>query len=358
MRTIPEQYEEWLVGRGQNTIDQYLRHEMVILDHLKSWGIGVDTRDISEVARQLNREIMTSFKAKMHKKKPRGKDGPADASIRKDLSMTNVWLDFMERKDLTFKIPKRSRVLKRTPTREEIGRMIEASKRNPDYYEIMVWLTETGARAGEIRDVLDADVDLERGFVIFRKTKNTDDRRVRMTPFLIETIRKYREEFRHKPNPGEEKYFQISSQGNHLNNNFIWDAVKHVAVWAKIGWKITPHSFRRYKATDMYEQGVPVEAISKFLGHRSVDQTMEYINDYKQQKAADEAAERTSFFPTEATTTATPSFVIEESSTSNGAEPTDQMATAREMLLRREISEETFRIVAASLGNPQLEALK
>ena len=53
-----------------------------------------------------------------------------------------------------------------------------------------------------------------------------------------------------------------------------------------LGMKYTMHDFRRVFATVMYEAGVEIVAIKRYLGHDSIETTMKYINieKYEQKK--------------------------------------------------------------------------
>ena len=54
---------------------------------------------------------------------------------------------------------------------------------------------------------------------------------------------------------------------------------KYEAQAAKAGWDmppVHPHLLRRSRATNLYQNGTPIEVVSRFLGHSSVETTMEH----------------------------------------------------------------------------------
>jgi len=46
----------------------------------------------------------------------------------------------------------------------------------------------------------------------------------------------------------------------------------------RVGVKVSPHTLRRYFATELLARGVPLSLISKLLGHSSIKTTEKYIN--------------------------------------------------------------------------------
>ena len=54
--------------------------------------------------------------------------------------------------------------------------------------------------------------------------------------------------------------------------------IMEAAAKAGIVSRVTPHVFRHTFATDMYNQGVPAEAIKDMMGHESLRETSVYIH--------------------------------------------------------------------------------
>ena len=71
-------------------------------------------------------------------------------------------------------------------------------------------------------------------------------------------------------------------QGNKLSVRIIERIITKRTKLAEIQKRITPHSFRRSFATNLYNKGGKLETVQKQLGHVSLDTTMAYIhNDYE-----------------------------------------------------------------------------
>jgi site-specific recombinase XerD len=54
----------------------------------------------------------------------------------------------------------------------------------------------------------------------------------------------------------------------------IMEASERIGITARV----TPHVFRHTFATDMYNQGVPIEAIQEMMGHEKISETSVYIH--------------------------------------------------------------------------------
>ena len=52
------------------------------------------------------------------------------------------------------------------------------------------------------------------------------------------------------------------------------EAAKRIGITARV----TPHVFRHTFATDMYNQGIPIEAIQEMMGHETLRETSVYIH--------------------------------------------------------------------------------
>ena len=77
-----------------------------------------------------------------------------------------------------------------------------------------------------------------------------------------------------------EKYLRLVKK----NNTFIKDIIKSVTKSLSINKNITPHTFRRTRATHLLEAGVSIIYIKDLLGHSSIETTEEYLkinNKYK-----------------------------------------------------------------------------
>ena len=50
----------------------------------------------------------------------------------------------------------------------------------------------------------------------------------------------------------------------------MWLVVSQAAKGAGVSESISPHDFRRYLATSLLSEGMPLESVQAFLGHESI----------------------------------------------------------------------------------------
>lgn len=139
----------------------------------------------------------------------------------------------------------------------------------------MVLLTcyAAGLRLAEATHLKVADIDGQRGQIRVRCGKGSKERRVPVSPRLLDELRAYWKI--HRPSnflfPGKTPDVPLSSAT-------IQRACKMSAAFAAIGKPVSPHTLRHSYATSMLEAGVDLLTISKLLGHSSFITTMIYLH--------------------------------------------------------------------------------
>ncbi len=61
---------------------------------------------------------------------------------------------------------------------------------------------------------------------------------------------------------------------------------------------VSPHTFRRTRATGWYREGVPIETIAMLLGHESVDTTKKHYAKYSVEQLRRESEKNSDLIPT------------------------------------------------------------
>ena len=87
--------------------------------------------------------------------------------------------------------------------------------------------------------------------------------------------------------PYSQNYLFLTRNGKKLTKEQIRRNIKRKARQAGIKKNISPHSFRRSLATNLYNRGGKLETIQKQLGHASLDTTLGYIHNNYQTLYAD-----------------------------------------------------------------------
>jgi site-specific recombinase XerD len=55
-----------------------------------------------------------------------------------------------------------------------------------------------------------------------------------------------------------------------ITTKTVWQIVSQAARALGLASKVSPHDFRRYIATTMLSEGMPLESVQAFLGHESI----------------------------------------------------------------------------------------
>ena len=80
-------------------------------------------------------------------------------------------------------------------------------------------------------------------------------------------------------------------RGSPMSANAVWRMIRRTAKQLGLP-HIHPHDFRHWRATQMLQEGVPIDQVQRFLNHRSIRTTQLYAKTAEQQ--IDEAGVRTS----------------------------------------------------------------
>ena len=154
-------------------------------------------------------------------------------------------------------------------------------------HTIMEVLYTTGIRKEELNNLTLSDVDYHDGFLRINNGKGGKDRVVPLgriaCRYLENYIKSVRPEFIKDP---FNHHLFLSTRGNMLSKNVVWELVKKYAKQAKLKKTISPHTFRHSCATSMLRNKADIRAIQELLGHESLESTQIYthisINDLKE----------------------------------------------------------------------------
>ncbi len=152
---------------------------------------------------------------------------------------------------------------------------------------ILEVLYTTGIRKQELNNLDLADVDYHDGFLRINQGKGRKDRIVPLGRIACRYLENYIKSVR--PDLIKDPYNNalfLSSRGNRLSKNMVWEMVKKYAKKAKIKKNVSPHTFRHTCATAMLKNKADIRAVQELLGHESLESTQVYtrvtINDLKE----------------------------------------------------------------------------
>lgn len=197
---------------------------------------------------------------------------------------------------------KKLRIQDKYLEREELQKLLDASENVPHWHYVIHFMALSGLRVGEVIALLDQDIDSE--YIHVTKTYQVTTGEID-TPktqesirdifirdelkLLIRDIRKWMREYTFSKGIRTD-LFICSIQGSHLQyyafNKYLSELSQRV-----LGRKITTHALRHTAASLLIADGVPLEVVSRMLGHESSDITREiYFHITKTLRDADNAA--------------------------------------------------------------------
>lgn len=157
---------------------------------------------------------------------------------------------------------------------------------SPTMKPILLTALSTGMRKNEILTLTWAAVDLDRGAITITRelSKSKRTREVRMTPALLATLKRIREDAKEAPRTD----LVFRRYNGRLNGGPITDCVlRHgmkearnacKAIPADKKPKVTFHTLRHTAASIMAMEGVPILDVARVLGHGSVGVCMRYAH--------------------------------------------------------------------------------
>jgi site-specific recombinase XerD len=149
---------------------------------------------------------------------------------------------------------------------------------------IMILLYDSAVRLNELLRLTLKDLSLQTNDPYIRISgKGNRERIVAITPKTAEHLKHYLLAY-HKNEVNMNRYVfytKIKGATNKMSPGNVERFIKQYADYARtkcsqIPLKVYPHMFRRTRATDLYQNGVELELISRILGHSSTETTKIY----------------------------------------------------------------------------------
>jgi site-specific recombinase XerD len=135
---------------------------------------------------------------------------------------------------------------------------------------ILSCLYHLGLRASEASNLKIEDIDLKNNIAFISKTKTGYQRQVPINVTAQEILKK------HIGNR-EKGYLLLGIKGN-LKNHGILGVIKKIAKRTTIKKRVYPHLLRHSIATHLLQNGMELEKVSLFLGHKSLESTQRYTH--------------------------------------------------------------------------------
>jgi site-specific recombinase XerD len=146
---------------------------------------------------------------------------------------------------------------------------------------IMSLLFDTAIRLDELVRLKTGDIYSKDGYTyLLIHGKGNKERKVSLDESTVRLMDVYLKEY-HQNNKLTDNpliYTIIKGEVNHMSHRNIQKLLKKYAVSAgkdctDLAESVYPHQLRRSRASSLYQNGTPIEIVSRFLGHSSIETT-------------------------------------------------------------------------------------
>lgn len=170
--------------------------------------------------------------------------------------------------------PKTAKTLPLVLSKEEVLDVLEAIP-NFKHRCVIMFIYSTGARVSECINIKLSDIDSKRMQVNIQEGKGLKQRKVPLSPLMLDTLRRYFKAYK----PQHYLFEGAGGKGTHLGVG----AVREICQKARfrtpnVNKEFTPHTFRHCFATHLLEQGTNLLVIQRLMGHADLSNTLKYLH--------------------------------------------------------------------------------
>ena len=274
--SLEQHTQRRIAGRSAHQAETRARHEHSVLSRICRWLV------LERNWQQLEGLRRVDLLAYVHH---REEAGIQPGSIKVELTLfRGFWRSLLEQELVTnaavmmVKIHSRKEHLPRYLKGDEFLRLEEAlhtkaSKNHSQYLFDRAWfylLAHSGLRRCEVLNLRTGDCDFTHDRLRVRSGKGNRDRVIPMTAQLKQALLDYlviRE-------PSATDHFLLY-KGKAVRPHIVLNRLKAFGRLAGIP-DVTPHRLRHTLATLLINEGMPIESLQKFLGHKDINVTLVY----------------------------------------------------------------------------------
>ena len=177
--------------------------------------------------------------------------------------------------------PKKPKHLPNCLTEEEVDRLLDA----PDLTSpsgirdkaMLETMYSSGLRVSELLKLEKSQVNLTKG-VITVFGKGAKERKVPLSDYAVDYIKKYLSEVRNKSENKGSKYLFLSRKGEPISRVYFFKQVKKYSELAGIETQVSPHTLRHSFATHLLNHGAQLRIVQGMLGHTNIATTQIYTH--------------------------------------------------------------------------------
>lgn len=279
-KTYQTEFIKWMqrIGYAMTTIEGYERQLQTFLEWLNTNHI----KELSEI-NQTNLEAYNQF---LHQRKNRQKEGGLSSCyIQSHINVIRLLSRYLEltgeQKIFTgnLQVEQSPETQRNILTQSEINQLYQATDETPNGLRdkaILSLYYGCGLRYSEGIRVERKHIDYHKQLLYVVPGKNYRSRFIPLNERIIKDLQDY--EVYGKPyfTNDESTGFLLGNNGKAISSSVIGKRLKMLLDKIGIEKKICLHGLRHSIATHLLQQGMPLEQISKFLGHTSLDSTQIY----------------------------------------------------------------------------------
>lgn len=169
--------------------------------------------------------------------------------------------------------PKIAQTLPLVLARCEVEDVLEAIP-NFKHRTIIMFIYSTGARVSECVNIKLADIDSRRMQVNIQEGKGLKQRKVPLSPVLLDRLRRY-----FKKEMPQVYLFEGAKKGCPISIGAVREICKKARYrTTHVKKEYTPHTFRHSFATHHLEAGTNLLLIQQYMGHADLRNTLKYLH--------------------------------------------------------------------------------
>jgi integrase/recombinase XerD len=279
-KTYQAEFIKWMqrIGYAMTTIEGYERQLQTFLEWLSQNHI----KELSEI----NQTNLEAYNQYLHQRKNRQKAGGLSSCyIQSHINVIRLLSRYLEltgeQKIFTgnLVVEQGATTQRNILTQNEIKQLYQATDETPNGLRdkaILSLYYGCGLRYSEGIRIEKKHIDYNKQLLYVMPGKNYKSRFIPMNERIIKDLQDYEMYGRSYFTKDESNYFLLNQKGNQPSSSLVGKRLNQLLQKAGIEKKICLHGLRHSIATHLLQQGMPLEQISKFLGHTSLDSTQIY----------------------------------------------------------------------------------
>ena len=177
--------------------------------------------------------------------------------------------------------PKKPKHLPNCLSEEEVDRLLAAPDLETDSglrdKAMLETMYSSGLRVSELLNLEKGQVNMSKG-IITVLGKGAKERKVPLSDYAIEYIKKYVNEVRNKSEFKGSKYLFLSKRGEPLSRVYFFKQVRKYSEQVGITTTVSPHTLRHSFATHLLNHGAQLRIVQGMLGHTNIATTQIYTH--------------------------------------------------------------------------------